>query len=60
MTLDDILAQRNLGWWCVFFGWQGGTIHQAREALWRFLQDRNVEYDNAMETILRERPARLF
>jgi len=42
MTLDDILALHGLEWWCQFFGWQGGTIHQAKDALREFYRKRAI------------------
>jgi hypothetical protein len=45
MTLDDILALYTLEWWCNFFGWQGGTIHQAKEALKSFYASKGIVED---------------
>jgi hypothetical protein len=45
VTLDKILALYPLDWWCDFFAWQGGTLHQARAALKTFYAERGIVED---------------
>jgi len=41
-TIEDVLKFKTLAEWCKFFGWQGGTIHEAKEALTTFLSLRGI------------------